>query len=54
VATWSCLEWEFNDQPDTITVWEDNKLIGTLDPDHINYPPGHVPGTPLYNNMSSG
>jgi len=54
VGTWMCLEWEFNDQPDTITYWRDGQPVGTLDPNHINYPPGHVPGTPLYNGMNSG
>jgi hypothetical protein len=54
VATWMCLEWEFNDQPDTINVWGDGTFIGTLDDNHIDYPPGHTPGTPLYNNQNSG
>jgi hypothetical protein len=54
VATWMCLEWEFDDQPDTINVWGDGKFIGTLDANHVDYPPGHAPGTPLYDNQSSG
>lgn len=54
VATWTCLEWEFNDQPDTNTTWVDGQLLGSLDPNHLDYPPGHTPGTPLYNGMSSG
>jgi hypothetical protein len=54
VATWTCIEWEFNDQPDSINVWGDGTAIGTLDNNHIDYPPGHTPGTPLYNNQNSG
>ncbi len=54
VATWTCLEWEFNDQPDTNTTWVNGQLLGTLDPNHIDYPPGHTPGSPLFNGMSSG
>jgi hypothetical protein len=54
VGTWTCLEWEFNDQPDTDTMWIDGKELGTLDDQHINYPAGHVPGTPIFNGKSSG
>jgi hypothetical protein len=54
VAAWTCIEWEFNDQPDTINVWGDGTVIGTLDNNHIDYPPGHTPGTPLFNNQNSG
>ena len=28
VGKWFCLEWEFNDHPDTITVWIDGELAG--------------------------
>jgi len=54
VMTWSCMEWEFNDQPDRINLWVDGKLIGGFDDQDIAYPPGHVPGTPIFNNKSSG
>ena len=54
VATWMCLEWEFNDQPDTINVWGDGQLIGTLDNNDIDYPSGHAAGAPLYNGKNSG
>jgi hypothetical protein len=54
VATWMCLEWEFNDQPDVIGFWRDGQAVGTLDPNHIDYPPGHVPGAPLFNGASTG
>lgn len=54
VATWFCLEWEFNDDPDEINVWGDGKAIGSLNNKTISYPPGRAPGTPLFNNMNSG
>jgi hypothetical protein len=54
VMRWSCLEWEMNDQPDEIHLWGDGQAIGTLDPDHVDYPAGHVAGTPIFNNASSG
>jgi hypothetical protein len=54
VATWMCLEWEFNDQPDVINFWRDGKVVGPLDPNHIDYPPGHNPASGLFNNMTMG
>jgi hypothetical protein len=51
--TWVCLQWEFNDSPDEIHVWNNNVLIGSLTNQDVAYPPGHTPGT-LFNNMSSG
>ncbi|MEA2698079.1 MAG: hypothetical protein QOI66_2350 [Myxococcales bacterium] len=54
VATWTCLEWEFNDDPDEINVWGDGKMIGSLNNRNVAYPPGQAPGTPLFNNMNSG
>ena len=54
VAKWTCLEWELNDQPDANTMWIDGKELGTLDDQHINYPPGHVPGTPIFDGKSAG
>ena len=51
---WSCLEWEFTDQPDTVNFWVDGKAIATFDDQHVSYPPGHTAGTPLYNGTSSG
>jgi hypothetical protein len=54
VATWTCIEWEFNDDPDEINVWGDGKAIGSLNNMTVSYPAGKVPGTPLFNNMDSG
>jgi hypothetical protein len=53
-TVWACLEWQFTDQPDTINFWVDGKPIGTFDDQHVSYPSGHTPGTPLYNGTSSG
>jgi hypothetical protein len=54
VMKWSCLEWEFNDDPDEINLWGDGKVIGSLNNQTVAYPPGKTPGTPLYNNLDSG
>jgi hypothetical protein len=54
VETWSCLEWEFNDQPDEATLWIDGKELGKLNDQTIGYPPGHVPGSPIFDGKSSG
>lgn len=54
VGTWSCLEWEFSDQPDTVNLWVDGKAIGTFDDNHVSYPSGHPAGMPLYDGKSSG
>jgi hypothetical protein len=54
VAKWTCLEWEFDDQPDTDALWIDGKSLGSLDPQHIDYPSGHVPGAPIFDGKSAG
>jgi hypothetical protein len=54
VAQWTCLEWEFNDQPDSDTLWVAGKDLGTLDDQHINYPAGHVAGAPIFDGKSTG
>jgi hypothetical protein len=51
---WTCLEWQFTDTPDTVNFWINGKLIGTFDDQHVSYPAGHAPGTPLYNGSSTG
>jgi hypothetical protein len=37
-----------------MNIWGDGVLIGTMDPEHVDYPAGHVSGTPIFNNMTSG
>jgi hypothetical protein len=54
VMTWTCLEWQFNDQPDVVNLWVDGQAIGTFDNQHVSYPGGHVPGSPLYSGKSTG
>jgi hypothetical protein len=54
VAVWTCLEWQFSDQPDVVNLWVDGAAIGTFDNEHVSYPGGHTPGSPLYNGTSSG
>ncbi len=54
VMKWSCIEWEFNDDPDEINLWGDGNVIGSLNNMTVAYPAGKTPGTPLYNNMDSG
>ena len=40
VGRWFCLEWEFNDQPDTMTVWIDGEKVreATLNNSFLNRP----------------
>ena len=51
---WVCMQWQFSDQPDTIQLSINGDAVGTFDDQHVSYPPGHTPGTPLYNGTSSG
>ncbi|HTA93019.1 MAG TPA: hypothetical protein VK745_25750 [Polyangiaceae bacterium] len=53
-TVWTCMEWQFTDTPDTINLWIDGQPIGTFDDQHVSYPAGHTPGSPLYNGTSSG
>ena len=54
VGKWTCLEWELNDAPDSDTLWIESKGLGSLDDQHINYPSGHVAGTPIFDGKSTG
>jgi len=54
VATWACLEWQFTDEPDVVNLWVDGAAVGTFDDEHVSYPGGHTPGSPLYDGASSG
>jgi hypothetical protein len=54
VMTWSCLEWEFGDNPDLMVLWVDGKQIDQFDVDHIDYTSTtKTPGSVL-NGKSSG
>jgi hypothetical protein len=55
-GAWSCLEWEFEDRPDRVTVWLEGMKVATFDNTNVGYAhPGPIPkpGGPLYNGMSS-
>jgi hypothetical protein len=55
-TVWVCLEWEFQDTPDHITMWTDGTQIGVFDDTDVAYAsPGPIPqpGAPLYNGKSS-
>jgi hypothetical protein len=45
---WFCLEWEFEDEPDRITVWVDGTKAGTFDTSNAGS------GGAIYNGQSSG
>jgi len=53
---WACLEWQFEDHPDRVTIWVDGTAAGTFDNTNVSYAsPGPVPkpGGALYNGTSS-
>lgn len=53
---WACVEWQFEDVPDRVTLWVDGTQQGMFDNTDIGYAsPGPVPksGEPLYNGTSS-
>jgi len=54
VGVWTCLEWEFNDDPTSINMWIEGAMVGSLTNQDIGYPSGHTPGAPLYNGANSG
>jgi hypothetical protein len=52
---WFCLEWEFTDQPDRITVWVDGTKIGTFDNTNATSPSGNgAQNGQLYMGTSTG
>jgi hypothetical protein len=53
VAKWTCLEWEFSDQPTGINLWADGAVVGSLDANDVAYPPNSPKGS-LFNGMTSG
>ena len=53
---WACLEWQFEDHPDRVTIWVDGTAAGTFDNTDVSYAsPGPVPksGGALYNGTST-
>jgi hypothetical protein len=54
VATWSCIEWEFGDNPDAMMFWVDGKQMAQLDAQHIDFSTAaKTPGSVL-NGHSNG
>jgi hypothetical protein len=54
---WICLEWQFDDMPDHITMWLDGMPSGTFDDTDIGYSspnPIPKPGTGIYDGQSTG
>jgi hypothetical protein len=52
-GTWSCIEWEFGDEPDMMVLWVDGKQIDQFDVQHIDYTTAaRTPGTILNGNSS--
>jgi len=52
---WFCLEWEFEDEPDRITVWVDGNKIGTFDNTNATSPSGNgAQNGELYMGTSTG
>ena len=54
VMKWSCIEWEFSDDPETMLLWVDGKQIDQFDVQHISFTTAtRTPGSVL-NGKSSG
>ena len=54
VATWSCIEWEFGDDPDAMVLWVDGKQMAQLDAQHIDYTSVTKTSGSVLNGLSSG
>jgi len=55
--TWLCLEWQFEDAPDRVTVWVDGTKAASFDNTNVAYAsPGPTPkaGAALWDGKSSG
>jgi hypothetical protein len=53
---WVCLEWQFDDEPDHVTMWLDGAPSGTFDDSDIGYSspdPIPKPGTGIYKGRST-
>jgi len=53
---WVCLEWQFDDEPDHVTMWLDGVQSGTFDDTNIGYSspdPIPKPGTGIYKGRST-
>jgi hypothetical protein len=52
-AKWSCIEWEFGDDPDMMVLWVEGKQLAQLDVQHIDFTTApRTPGSVLNGNSS--
>ena len=54
VGKWSCIEWEFGDNPDTMVLWVDGKQMAQLDAQHIDFSSVAKMSGSVLNGHSSG
>ena len=54
VMTWTCIEWEFNDNPDAMVLWVDGTQIDQFDVQHIGYSSAPKMTGSILNGKSSG
>ncbi len=54
VMTWSCIQWEFDDQPDMMLLSVDGTQIDQFDANHISYASGPTTPGSVLNGKSSG
>jgi hypothetical protein len=52
--TWSCIEWEFGDNPDQMVLWVDGTQVDQLDAEHIDYSTTKIMPGSVLNGQSSG
>ena len=54
VATWSCIEWEFGDDPETMVLWVDGKQMAQLNAQHIDFSTAPKMAGSVLNGLNSG
>jgi hypothetical protein len=54
VGAWSCIEWEFGDNPTAMNLWVDGKAMAQLSPGHIDFSTAAKMTGSVLNGLSSG
>ena len=54
VATWSCIEWQFGDDPLAMVLWVDGKPMAQLNAQHIDFSTAPKTAGSVLNGQSSG
>ena len=54
VAKWSCIEWQFGDDPDAMLLWVDGKQLAQLDAQHIDFSTAPKMAGSVLNGQKSG